>query len=119
MYIYMCVYTYAYTYVHIIYMCTDMHIHHVYPICTRPRCVGISLLPPLINTTTKQTNLRTLLFAILRWHNHLDPRIRKGPWTPEEEQIIIDAQGRWGNKWSQIANLLPGRSVQFHSAVSR
>ncbi|KAG7400685.1 hypothetical protein PHYBOEH_004732 [Phytophthora boehmeriae] len=33
-----------------------------------------------------------------RWLNHLDPTIKKDPWTAEEEQIIEDAQTRLGNK---------------------
>eukprot|EP00123_Amoebidium_parasiticum_P021373 comp6612_c0_seq1/m.2387 comp6612_c0_seq1/g.2387 ORF comp6612_c0_seq1/g.2387 comp6612_c0_seq1/m.2387 type:complete len:421 (-) comp6612_c0_seq1:277-1539(-) len=45
-----------------------------------------------------------------RWHNHLKPGIRKGPWTPEEDEMIIKAQAEWGNKWAMIARMLPGRT---------
>jgi len=45
-----------------------------------------------------------------RWHNHLDPVIRKTPWTPKEELILLDAHRKYGNQWSCIAKLLPGRS---------
>lgn len=45
-----------------------------------------------------------------RWVQQLDPNIKKTPWTDEENQIIIGAHRIWGNQWSRIARLLPGRT---------
>lgn len=43
------------------------------------------------------------------WYNHLDPQIKRGPWTEEEDRLIIDMQHRMGNKWAEIADEIPGR----------
>merc|ERR1711871_1902974 len=45
-----------------------------------------------------------------RWHNHLNPDIRKTPWTEEEDRIILQAHQKYGNQWSYIAKLLDGRT---------
>lgn len=45
-----------------------------------------------------------------RWHNHLDPKLKKTKWSVEEEKVVSEAHMKFGNKWAQIAKLLPGRS---------
>ncbi|XP_061350625.1 transcription factor MYB101-like [Gastrolobium bilobum] len=46
----------------------------------------------------------------LRWANHLRPNLKKGAFSSEEEQIIIDLHAKLGNKWARMAAQLPGRT---------
>ncbi|GFP84794.1 myb-related protein myb4 [Phtheirospermum japonicum] len=46
----------------------------------------------------------------LRWTNYLRPDIKRGPFSPDEENTIIRLQCTLGNKWSAIASHLPGRT---------
>ncbi|CAN1814590.1 Transcription factor MYB33 [Linum perenne] len=46
----------------------------------------------------------------LRWANHLRPNLKKGAFTQEEEQLIIELHSKMGNKWARMAAHLPGRT---------
>ncbi len=48
--------------------------------------------------------------AARRWHNHLDPSIKRGEWTREEDRVLADRHGAFGNAWARIAHFLPGRT---------
>jgi hypothetical protein len=45
-----------------------------------------------------------------RYTNHLDPSLRKGEWSLQEEKILIDAHAQLSNRWAEISKMLPGRS---------
>ncbi|KAF2314277.1 hypothetical protein GH714_024868 [Hevea brasiliensis] len=46
----------------------------------------------------------------LRWTNYLRPDIKRGKFSIEEEEAIIQLHSILGNKWSAIASRLPGRT---------
>ncbi|KAI3466627.1 hypothetical protein Pfo_023290 [Paulownia fortunei] len=46
----------------------------------------------------------------LRWTNYLRPDIKRGRFSIEEEETIIQLHSILGNKWSAIAARLPGRT---------
>ncbi|PKA54608.1 Transcription factor MYB86 [Apostasia shenzhenica] len=46
----------------------------------------------------------------LRWINYLRPDLKRGTFSLEEENLIIELHAVLGNRWSQIAAQLPGRT---------
>mmetsp|Transcript_21180 Transcript_21180/g.53855 ORF Transcript_21180/g.53855 Transcript_21180/m.53855 type:complete len:432 (-) Transcript_21180:1442-2737(-) len=46
----------------------------------------------------------------LRWHNQLNPDVKKEPFTEWEDAVIVQAHEVHGNKWAAIAKLMPGRT---------
>jgi hypothetical protein len=46
----------------------------------------------------------------LRWCQHLAPDLDSRPFTPQEDEEIIQKQREFGNKWATIARYLRGRS---------
>ncbi|XP_058070126.1 transcription factor MYB44-like [Magnolia sinica] len=46
----------------------------------------------------------------LRWCNQLSPQVEHRPFTPEEDETIVRAHAKFGNKWATIARLLSGRT---------
>ncbi|KAE8679574.1 Transcription factor MYB32 [Hibiscus syriacus] len=46
----------------------------------------------------------------LRWINYLRPDLKRGTFSQEEENLIIELHAVLGNRWSQISTHLPGRT---------
>ncbi len=44
-----------------------------------------------------------------RWNNHLDPGVNTGPFSIEEDCLIVKLQAKFGNKWAKIRASMPKR----------
>ena len=59
-----------------------------------------------------------------RWSDTLNPEVKKGDWSPEEDFLIFKFYADFGSKWSLIAPKLPGRTAnsvknRFYSTLRR
>ncbi|KAI8378011.1 uncharacterized protein BYT42DRAFT_364731 [Radiomyces spectabilis] len=45
-----------------------------------------------------------------RWFHSLDPSLKKGAWTDEEDQLLREGVVKYPNQWSKIADMLEGRT---------
>lgn len=46
-----------------------------------------------------------------RWMYHIGPNINKSPLSSEEIALVMKMQARYGNKWSNISAMMPGRTA--------
>merc|ERR1712150_275804 len=50
-----------------------------------------------------------------RWNNYVDPSLRHGPWTMDEDAQLLELYEKYkkfGNKWKHISMVLPGRCAE-------
>jgi len=59
-----------------------------------------------------------------RWFNNLNPNVKKGNWSKEEDELIFELYQKHGSSWSKIAKFIPGRTEnaiknRFYSTLRR
>lgn len=59
-----------------------------------------------------------------RWHNHLNPTIKRLPLSDKEKRRIFAKHRKYGNKWAKIAGCLNGRTDNvvknfYHTTLRR
>ncbi|KAL3824152.1 hypothetical protein ACJIZ3_020181 [Penstemon smallii] len=45
-----------------------------------------------------------------RWFTYLNSDFKKGGWSPEEDMLLCEAQKMFGNRWTEIAKVVSGRT---------
>ncbi|KAG9152994.1 hypothetical protein Leryth_021942 [Lithospermum erythrorhizon] len=45
-----------------------------------------------------------------RWYTYLNSDFKKGGWSPEEDLLLCEAQKLFGNRWTEIAKVVSGRT---------
>lgn len=45
-----------------------------------------------------------------RWFHSLDPTLKRGRWTSEEDRVLVEAYDNYGPAWNRIAQLIIGRT---------
>lgn len=71
-------------------------------VSTHGACNWDSLARSIPNRTGKQCRERFI--------NTLDPRVKRGNWTAEEDRLILELYDVVGSRWTEMAKYLPGRT---------
>lgn len=45
-----------------------------------------------------------------RWQNYLNAEVKQGGWSAEEDDLLLEGHRKFGNRWTEIAKLVQGRT---------
>lgn len=65
-------------------------------------------------------NGRTVRQCRERFKNYLSPKLKKSPWSPEEDALLLDKFKELGPRWCQMMQFFSGRSstnIKNHCAT--
>lgn len=83
-----------------------------WPGCATPHAAGGGCAPrcgPCPHPNTPRAAARRRCAPRRRWLNQLNPQVKKGPFSAEEDLVILALHRLHGNKWATIAKHMPGR----------
>ncbi|OIW16865.1 hypothetical protein TanjilG_16445 [Lupinus angustifolius] len=49
-------------------------------------------------------------YGTVKWYTYLNSDFKKGGWSPEEDKLLCEAQKIFGNRWTEIAKVVSGRT---------
>ncbi|WOG88822.1 hypothetical protein DCAR_0208057 [Daucus carota subsp. sativus] len=71
--------------------------------------IGILGMDNWTHIASKFTN-KTTRQCRRRWFTYLNSDYKKGGWSPEEDNLLCQAQKIFGNRWTRIAKVVSGRT---------
>lgn len=111
-----------------------MSIHTPTLVCARASLTSLSLQPERLRLSLSTTFFLTTpspqppnSFFVCstqkkkknRWCNQLNPSVKRGPFTEEEDRQILAAHAIHGNKWAVISRSISGRCETMHTRRPR
>jgi hypothetical protein len=74
-------------------------------------------------TIARYLPTRTVRQCRERWFYYLAPSVINGPWSSEEDALLLDKFGEIGSKWKALTQFFPGRTdvniKNHHAALVR
>ncbi|OAE30422.1 hypothetical protein AXG93_3483s1140 [Marchantia polymorpha subsp. ruderalis] len=72
----------------------------------------MSMDPPATFTEQEDEFLRELVkrHGTKKWRTYLHMCMNKSSWSEEEDRLLIEGHNAYGNRWTEIAKMVPGRT---------
>ncbi|KAL2613854.1 hypothetical protein R1flu_025546 [Riccia fluitans] len=72
----------------------------------------MSMDPPATFTEQEDEILRELVkrHGTKKWRTYLHKCMNKSSWSEEEDRLLIEGHNAFGNRWTEIAKMVPGRT---------
>lgn len=85
-------------------------IRRLYPHPINPDDMKWDYIALQIPSDGQNTEIRKPKDCRKRWTNSLDPSLRRGRWTQDEDNSLVRAYDMYGPSWQKVAAKIPGRT---------